>query len=260
MKFANNLIFKYSPINEFTFKNLILSQMWFGPPDSMNDQFEGLVKVNNVDFIPGELSLKKFIEDNSLDEYYWDPLVEVKTNGFLNFFLDNWFRLERNRFGLTCFSLNPYETLMWSHYTEKHSGVCFIYDRDILLRSFHDQGLDVQLDDVNYKIFPTLTLYERNNSIVYKSDLPVLLSKDKRWSYEEEVRCIINLNDRKFFNGRTFCISPLALKGIIYGWQATEDNKDTLSLILRNDPSYKNVVEYNANIKLENGKLFFTLD
>src|SRR5687768_257367 len=111
-----SLAYKFTSINEFTFKNLILSQLWFSPPNLMNDQLEGLVRVKNADFSPSKEAIDNFIEEKRLFDFYWNPRQEIDGQGFLNFYMSHWFRFELNRYGITCFSKKPTESLMWAHY------------------------------------------------------------------------------------------------------------------------------------------------
>ncbi|CAD5278865.1 MULTISPECIES: DUF2971 domain-containing protein [unclassified Imperialibacter] len=257
MKIEESHIFKFAPINAFTFKNLLLSQLWFGPPENMNDLLEGLIKIKNTDFKPSKEALNHFIKSNQLDQYYWNPKQEIDTQGFIKFFVDNWYHIQRNQYGISCFSSTPNEPLMWSHYADKHKGICLIYDKEELLSCLKDSFLKFEYCPVNYKKRPILELFEDKGEVLFKSSDPVLISKDSKWKYEKEIRFLAKLENKSNFKGRTFTIYHSALKGIIYGANINSDDIDSISLILRNDPLYINVKEYLSEIDYEKGTVSF---
>ncbi|UXP32708.1 DUF2971 domain-containing protein [Reichenbachiella agarivorans] len=257
MKINDNYIFKYAPINVFTYKNLLISQLWFGPPDSMNDQLEGLIKVKNKDFKPSKKALNHFISLNGLRDYYYysDPLEEIQKHGFIKFFLNNWYHLQRNKYGISCFSSTPKEPLMWSHYANKHTGICLIYNKHKLMEGLFDSGFYFDIRKINYKERPTLELLECNGEILINSNEPVLFSKNSKWKYEKEIRISFLSGETNKFIGRSFTTYPSALEGVIYGVNINEDDLDSISYVLRNDPLYAHVKEYFAEIDYEKGSI-----
>ena len=188
---SDNLIYKYAELKDFTFKNLLLSQIWFNPPDLMNDQLEGLVKVENIDFDPSETAIDNFIESNDLSEFYFNPKQKIKNSGFLDFYMTYWFRYELKKFRISCFSTIPTESLMWAHYANKHAGLCLIYDKRKLLKSLKLYDRNFEMISIQYGVKPTMTIYERNKKIEYSTDIPIISTKDKNWKYEKETRIFI---------------------------------------------------------------------
>ncbi|MEP2024408.1 MAG: DUF2971 domain-containing protein [Reichenbachiella sp.] len=260
MNIEENHIFKFAPITAFTFKNLLISQLWFGPPESMNDLLEGLIKIKNTDFKPSKLALSHFIKSNELDQYYWNPEHEIKEHGFIKFFIDNWYHIQRNQYGISCFSRTPNEPLMWSHYADKHKGICLIYDKEELLNSLNDSSFNFEYSPVNYKKRPLLEIFEDEGKVTFKSSEPVLISKDSKWQYEKEIRFMAKFENKKNFTGRSFTTYHSALKGVIYGANIDPDDLDSISFILRNDPLYINVKEYMSEIDFEKGTINFYED
>lgn len=260
MKLSKKHIYKFAAVNQYTLKNLILSQIWFGSPESMNDQLEGLIRIKNQDFKPSEAAIQNFITKNSLERYYWNPFKTIDEIGFARFFIDNWYRQERNFYGISCFSLIPNEPLMWSHYADKHAGICLIYHQVELALSLGDNGKRFERAEINYKEKPIIALSEENNEVVYSSNFPVLTSKNRKWSYEKELRVFTKSTNGYPFEGELFSIDHSVLKGVIYGAKMDESDKDAISLILRNDPLYKDVIEYNAFLDYSKGTLAFERD
>ena len=122
-------IYKYTSVTEHTYKNLILSQLRFNSPTLMNDQLEGIVKVENRDFKPSKKAIENFIREKSLEKHLWSLEPLNKSDDFLNFYMSYWFRFELTRYKISCFSRSATESLMWAHYANKHSGICLVYDK-----------------------------------------------------------------------------------------------------------------------------------
>ena len=95
------------------------------------------------------------------------------------------------RFGTLCFSRTKKNPVLWSHYADKHRGVCLGFDIP-----------DDRLREVKYT----------SNRLEFKSKkdltdgkvLEFLSTKYKGWAYEEEIRCFFSLGAC-----RTIVVSPL---------------------------------------------------
>lgn len=252
MIISENNIFKFSSISEFTFRNLLLSEMWFAPPSSMNDQLEGYIKVSNPEFVPSNTILNKYLANDG-----WAREL-IEREGFINYFMKTyWFNEIRNNYGISCFTKDPSEPLMWAHYADKHSGLCLIYDQNKILHGLKD--IDDLFDYclIDYLNKPVVTFYEKNNQIEFNSNIPIISSKSVHWKYEKEIRLFTEVGLYYKKQGTSFSVLPSSLKGIIYGAKMSEDNLNAISYILRNDPLYKHVIEYQAYIDYMNGSLYF---
>lgn len=252
-------IYKYSPVDEFTLKNLILSQLWFNPPDRMNDQLEGLVKVQNVNFKPSDQAIDNFIKSNFDDDFQFD-MLKIANTSFLDFYMNYWLRVELTKYRICCFSKTPIESLMWAHYANKHSGVCLVYDRSSLEKSLKMVHSSCQSTSIRYGMKPTITLTEKNKVIESSSDIPIISTKAPNWKYEREFRFFLQGFDGNSFSGESIFVTESALRAVIYGYHISEEDKDTISVILKNEPLYKKVVEYNEAIDYKTGKIYIEKD
>lgn len=257
-----HLIYKYTALNEFTFKNLLLSQLWFNPPDKMNDQLEGVVRVKNTEFNPSKRAIINFINDNIPPDDHGNSVNFINEKGFLEFYMDHWYSTEPDKFRISSFSSTPTESLMWAHYSSKHEGICLIYDRLELLESLKTNDISFQITPVRYGVKPTITLIEEDSKLKYNSDIPIISAKDSNWRYEKEIRIYIEKTEKNDLspNGESYNISNLALKGIIYGYKMTESDKDAISMIFRNEPYYAGVKEFNEKIDFKSGKIYIEPD
>lgn len=111
---------------------------------------------------------------------------------------------EKNN-GILCFSTNWWNPLMWSHYADRHKGICLGFD----------------IDDEHQK---TKVIYLNNRpSIPEKRDQDFgrqfLLTKHEDWKYEEEVRLFCTLDEEDQENDLYFqsFSDDLKLKTVIIG-------------------------------------------
>lgn len=151
--------------------------------------------------------------------------------------------------------------LMWSHYGDKHEGICVEYE-------FEDENglLDVVYsDDTNtfdlYTVlryiipaqyFGVKTINEMDQECLYACYLP-FLRKTKEWSYEHEVRMIFNLNNNsKIINKNGIWFYPNAkVKSIYLGCKVTKENRE----LIENKCKILNIPVHHISIKKGNNKL-----
>ncbi len=133
-----------------------------------------------------------------------DPAVSEAANALTSHF--------RKTTAILCFSRNWDNLLLWSHYGASHTGICLGFDI-----SEADPGTNYDTD----------VLYQPNLlQILRPEDLPdvadrFMRTKHERWSYEQEVRMFVGLDDppdAKELNWFEF--GPLlVLKEVIIGAQ-----------------------------------------
>jgi hypothetical protein len=102
------------------------------------------------------------------------------TGGRLRISFDGWLDSDiQRRYRVYCLATEPANTLMWSHYAEKHTGICLEYRCD-------DGVFSTALKVVYCETYPRLDLADDNPDTLL---LP-LLTKAEDWSYEDEYRLI----------------------------------------------------------------------
>lgn len=87
--------------------------------------------------------------------------------------------------GLLCFSRSWSNPVLWSHYGDKHRGICLGFDiSDELAKPVSYQGkrLAAQMEHA--------TARDSNETLGYK----LLTTKFEHWRYEDEVRVIVRLD------------------------------------------------------------------
>jgi hypothetical protein len=116
------------------------------------------------------------------------------------------------RWGVYCLSPDPCSTLMWSHYSRNHRGICLEYGT---VNSKFSGARKVQYQ----KEYPAILLYDP------ASYMQMLLIKSDVWIYEEEYRLICpRFTEVKqhphIMDGDYLSIGANDLKSIIVGCQA----------------------------------------
>ena len=227
------MLYKYAPWqendeNNFTKKNIKGSKLYFNTPDSFNDPFDN---APNYDIgTKSRNALLDLFEEETHGKYDVDLLAEARNipaSAFNKIFKDTDFnKLNIAKRGITCFSKDDANILMWSHYANNHSGVCLGFDLDE-----SDEHLDKFFDEnKNQKLFPNGKAC-RLLPIMYvpvtarpsidttdeqKSWEEILTFKSDLWKYEQEVRIMVHSYDQIIFP-RTLHYKPDCLKEIICG-------------------------------------------
>lgn len=105
--------------------------------------------------------------------------------------------------GLLCFSKSWRHPMLWSHYADKHRGVCL--------------GLDVNDEKLEHVSYVNSRFSKPPNPISQIFMQKLLYTKFAHWSYEDEYRLYVSLNDQE--NGLYFVpfSEELSLRQIIVG-------------------------------------------
>jgi hypothetical protein len=114
--------------------------------------------------------------------------------------------------GILCFSKNWRNPVQWSHYAEKHKGICMGFDIP--------KRLLAEVEYVDERLSPV-------NDIDIAMMKRFLATKFSHWVYEEEYRLFISLNKNEEENGLYFLdfSDDLRLKQIIVGARSSISRK-----------------------------------
>ena len=133
----------------------------------------------------------------------------------------------RKSVGLLCFSRNWDNLLLWSHYGDAHKGICCGFDiADGTPHANYDT-------DVIYQ--PDVLQMTRPADVNVDLMSRLLRTKHESWSYEQEVRMFVGLDDPPDSNGLRWAdFGPLLeLKEVIIGSQADPSVTDEVSQALK---------------------------
>ena len=132
--------------------------------------------------------------------------------------------------GLLCFSRNWDNLLLWSHYAASHTGLCLGFD-------IPDDSSGTSFDmDVLYQ--PNLLKIPDVNDIKFDLANRLLRTKHESWSYEQEVRLFVKINDPPDEKGLFwFQFGPnLELREVIIGVQCRAEDANAVCEALKGYP------------------------
>jgi hypothetical protein len=132
--------------------------------------------------------------------------------------------------GILCFSRNWDNLLLWSHYGASHTGLCLGFD---IPDSDPPGGYDME---VRYQ--PNVLPYRAPEDINYALVNRLLRTKHESWSYEQESRLFVKINDPADDKGLHWFYfgQSLQLKEVIVGSQCEPDNLKLIAEALKSCP------------------------
>lgn len=206
-------LYKYTPHNtDYKYDVITKSQLWFSKIENFNDPIDSRLDYRQK---YNKNEIKKYWENFSKDKLVHSLEKTLEIYGNNNSFIDQQNRVFselKAKLGVLCFSANPTNILMWSHYANNHKGIVYEFELDLfsnrMTSSFEGVNYKVEYpEDNNYELLSyTLIGEERKKQFVKE-----LTIKAKDWAYEEEYRMIdIEKSGNKNFN-------KSSLASIIFG-------------------------------------------
>jgi hypothetical protein len=243
-EFFKDCLFKFAPFNVNSLKIIINKELWFGEPDNQNDPNEGEFVLEGF-----ENELTEEVRIYILKEMYphvhedWfrnnskfdlrNEELKIEYSGYMRNRL-------KKEFGICSFSKTHEEILLWSHYSNSHKGLCFVFNKDTLIKCLGRKN-GMAHSDVTY--MPDITnavidIGEKGNR-----DLPghdILKHKYINFKYEDEYRFIYSV-PIKFNKERTLKYDPKALKAVVFGEKMNVENKRTVVNLIASSSEFSNV-------------------
>lgn len=117
--------------------------------------------------------------------------------------------------GMLCFSRHWRNPVLWSHYADRHRGICLGFDMP-------DECL-VAVKYQSKRLEPEIAALHGEGPTAENEMQKVLSTKYSHWRYENEVRCFVTLDEKDKLNDLYFFdFSPqLLLRQIIVGHCST---------------------------------------
>jgi hypothetical protein len=203
-------IYRYRSFNPEIHLNPLLSgTFWFSHADSFNDPFDlnwgfdysGSFEemkqwaINFLDRSKPYLTeaAKEKIASVQMRELEENPEERKRRADYI-------VEMNKARFGVCCFSGIEDDILMWSHYSNKHTGFCFGVDTrrlEEIMRQraeYNDELLEVLKVDYRESI-PQINFFEALTDIddgsSQKGDIKRFINtKSSHWAYEKEYRLV----------------------------------------------------------------------
>ncbi|MBW5377752.1 DUF2971 domain-containing protein [Brachyspira pilosicoli] len=149
---------------------------------------------------------------------------------------------------------------MWSHYSDKHKGICIEYNitsifsrTNFILKKINYNKIFRNDDIKNYllsnnNIFGNISNNE--NKKIYNI-IDTFIVKSKEWEYEDEYRILFYDEKNENPNGRSI---DLPIKSICFGIQTSKEDKELVYNIV-NSINEKRIDYNNDIIKLYQAEL-----
>ncbi|NQY30910.1 MAG: DUF2971 domain-containing protein, partial [Flavobacteriaceae bacterium] len=127
-------LYRFQPINDESKECLINKENWVSDPTDFNDPFEFSFRMENLN------KQKTEEEEEEEEKSKYDAITEgVKEIGVVCY------SSKGSEFGE---NIEVYENkLQWSHYADKHKGMCLVFD-------FPDDSRD--LHKIDYEVLPPI--------------------------------------------------------------------------------------------------------
>lgn len=242
----NNSLYNYTKVNKDTLRNILNNTLWCSNTKNFNDPVD------------------PFIKKNSYDKSY-DYLLE--------------------RIKIACLTTHNDNTLMWSHYADKHQGICIEYDINKILNEHNDKIL-IKKISYNKKVIRFDIIKNTQNTIMLSNTKNIdnflispnfisnalidnnpldhitelFMVKSKEWEYEDEYRILFYDEENKNPNGT---LINLPIKSICFGVQTSKEDKELVYSLVKsineknrkkNTKKYKRIKLYEAH--LDDNELF----
>lgn len=212
-------LYKYTSISKYSIESIKETYLWFSSSALLNDPFDLKYRFTDkflkYSFEIAGTNVKNEIKKELKKEgKQLTKNFEVKLDDFFNYlvlndkFIDDSMNFLLNDFleySICCFTERYDNKLMWSHYANKHEGICLIYNFE----------KDTKIKD---RLFPVEYKNEFPNIESPKEDMIALLRKTTDWEYEKEWRIVSMAQGKAKINKK-------ALIGIIFGCNTTRQNK-----------------------------------
>lgn len=229
IQFDNNIIYKYGGFQDLerTLSNMTLG---FSDLTSLNDPFES--SFNHIHCFDSQEKSQAYTNDKN--ETSNEYLLVNKVQELV--------KHELSKYVITCFTSTPKQPLMWAHYAENHTGVCYCFDMEKLYRDEKYKLEEVQYSNKKPKVF----FFEGSTteSQISAQVGDVICTKSDAWAYEEELRYIANSTER------VHPFEPCALVGVVLGCRVSDADWTTAMKLVReyNDKNGQNLKLYHASM------------
>jgi len=188
-------LYKFCNVDENLIDNLQKNQLWFSSSEDFNDPFDCKINlVNDMTHEEIEILANKFVEIGIVKKSDRFKIVEVHKSDpeESRKRADVHIRKQLEQLGICCFSKEKNYIPMWSHYADKHQGVCLKFDvlADVdFFFAGSSKKPTVLISNIEYhNKYLKLNAY---NVFVEKGLTRVLpFTKSNDWIYEKEFRII----------------------------------------------------------------------
>lgn len=217
------------------------------------DSFKIVDKILDKEF---RFSTEFYIEDNILFNYTKINFETIKSifnneiwlshvnrfNDPIDPFLksyDDKYKYLIDRVKVACLTSNNKNTLMWSHYADKHQGICIGYNikrlpmRSTIIKAIYDKNI-LNVNNffrINYdEKLPINNIINKKLDFEFQELLKLFVYKSKEWEYEDEYRLLYYDEQGQYKYGIR---KPFEIKTICFGAMTKEEDKEFIYKLLK---------------------------
>lgn len=235
------MIYKYCSPGNFSFQNLGSNSLHFRHYEDFNDPFEFWAEVSCgvPTFDEKDERFRQALTEWGFPNYRIHDLpVDVETlKQYFSGISDGepLFEAVYDKARIACFSRDPENLLMWSHYADGLRGFCIEYDESAIVKgneAIFIENVSYAPSPPNIDAFAYAVIeeqyyyalehgYEEYEGETYRKRMNeitrlALATKPREWAYESEVRLIMHTekNDRRAVD---YLCPANSIKGVIVG-------------------------------------------
>jgi len=218
------------------------SEIFFSSPANFNDPFDCRItprydRMSEEDFYRlMEIRLRKAYPNTNDTEVanYIDQERNRGKHKDEKFFAEGKKRFEEDtchEAGICSMTLDPENILMWSHYSNAHTGFCIGFDYKLLDDFLFEisSGIELLLDIKKVKYPREYPLLEPKPDESPEIIINVFINKADDWKYEKEYR-VISIGRTNF----SIVLNNTIIKSVILGSQMPLSKKNEIIAVLRN--------------------------
>jgi len=255
-------LFKYISWDKVYHQRMIYeNEIFFASIENLNDPSDSAVPIR-YDLGTDEQIIERYkyyvkldhphLTDSEVERVAWNEMRinDIKNVNRVNALLDKQRKLVKEKYGIFSMTSENNSTLMWSHYSNSHMGICVRFNSQNFLDFIRNDCVRKKLlivwDKVNYQPqFHSLNPFEIDtNDIVIKP----LLIKSKSWDYENEYRFILFDYPNKKIN-----IPDGIIDQIILGCKISPKDRESIIEVSQK----KNLKLLQASLKMNSYDLEF---
>ncbi|MFW5983397.1 MAG: DUF2971 domain-containing protein [bacterium] len=218
MKTKPKTVYRYRNISVNSLHEASTSSFYLAEPKLYNDPFDCNFKWYNdsSDDLKSHLtSLGQVVDESLLSE-------AIEANSLFQSNLNK----EVQNLGISCFTTDPMNKLMWAHYANGHRGICLEYVCEGILAS--DSFKNVVYDRESTPILASLDLLKDLNKLEDFFDR-IVFHKSPEWKYENEWRLMLIRPKERM----VYLDSPVA--SVTFGLKCSlDDVNKTLNILRQN--------------------------
>ncbi|MDH5233296.1 MAG: DUF2971 domain-containing protein [Gammaproteobacteria bacterium] len=242
---SNLCLYKYYPINDYTFDVIQTGRVWMSDPVHFNDPYDCALSLDMKSYHQRNDDFHSIVRNVMMGKQDIGeiPMRKAPIPAWAMNVANETFKNEQSKFGVCCFSETNHSILMWSHYADHHKGVCIEFDfpehspqySNLSKVTYSDEFPAFKFDD--YRGLSKETVQNKIRQLI--------TVKAKDWQYEKEWRLVHE-------NKNILYPKPLTVKSVLLGVRGEQHVKNKILDLLegRSCQFSQAQLEYNSfNIK-----------